>query len=117
MIKRHVQELEEEKGKKKSTPIKTRKVSERRSCLRRFLKNRKRLPGKVCVERLYGEEFAYPDATGMLATSGIQWNTPILAFSSFLLERQGAFSVFVWISTIKSVVGQTFIFMLYLTFH
>lgn len=75
------------------------------------------MPGKICRERLSGEKFASPDASGVLVTSGIQWNTRIQAFSSLLLIRQGAFSGFVWLSTIKSIVGQTFIFMLYLTFH
>ena len=73
--------------------------------------------GKICRERLYGESFTCPDAAGILDTNGIQYNTCIQAFSLFLLVRLGAFSGFVWLSTIKSIVGQTFIFMLYLTFH
>ena len=75
------------------------------------------MPGKIFRVSLFGEKRASPDAANMLATSGIQWNTCMQAFSLILLIKQHAFSDFVWLSTIKGIVGQTLIFMLYLTFH
>ena len=56
-----------------------------------------------------------PDIAGRLDSSEIHGTR--MQFSSFLIVRQGAFSGIVWASTIKNLVGQTFIFMLYLGFH
>lgn len=65
-----------------------RKASEGRSYLSWLLKDSKSLPGKVCKEGFAGEKSACPEAAGMLATHGIQWNTCIQAFSTFLLIRE-----------------------------
>lgn len=72
------------------------------------------MPGKIFRVSLFSEKCASPDAANMLATSGIQWNTCIQAFSlTLLIRQQHTFSDFVWLSTIKGIVGQTLIFMVF----